>query len=378
MAPAPDADARAPAEGDTLSDPSRIAVVGLGYWGPNLVRNLHEVPKAPRRLWSATCGRRRSTTIQRRYPAVADDDRLRHGARRPDDRRGRDRNAGLDAISRSRPAALEAGKHVFVEKPLAASSDEALELIELADEHGLVLMPGHTFLYSPPVNMIRALIDARRARRDLLHLDEPREPRPAPARRQRRLGSRAARLLDPSLLARRDAFARERAQPRLRHPRRLRTWRSSTSSSRRGRSRTSSSRGSRRASCGGRRSSARGRWSSTTTRRNEPVRVFDSGVMLRDPETFGEYQLTYRTGDIVSPHMEVAEPLKLELEDFCTGDPHRIDAALVPRAGPRGGQDDRSCRRIAREQRRPRGGGDRAEPHVSEALLRGRAGRKRH
>jgi predicted dehydrogenase len=49
---------------------------------------------------------------------------------------------------------------------------------------------------------------------------------------------------------------------------------------------------------------------------NEPVRVFDSGVMLRDPETFGEYKLTYRTGDIVSPHMEVAEPLKLELEDF--------------------------------------------------------------
>ena len=48
--------------------------------------------------------------------------------------------------------ALEAGKHVFVEKPLASSSDEARDLIRTAYERGLVLMPGHTFLYSPPVN----------------------------------------------------------------------------------------------------------------------------------------------------------------------------------------------------------------------------------
>ena len=49
---------------------------------------------------------------------------------------------------------------------------------------------------------------------------------------------------------------------------------------------------------------------------NEPVRVFDSGVMLRNPETFGEYRLTYRTGDIVSP-ASTSEPLHLEMADFC-------------------------------------------------------------
>ena len=48
----------------------------------------------------------------------------------------------------------------------------------------------------------------------------------------------------------------------------------------------------------------------------ESVRVFDSGVNLPDPESFGEYRLSYRTGDIVSPRIEVAEPLALELEDF--------------------------------------------------------------
>jgi hypothetical protein len=50
---------------------------------------------------------------------------------------------------------------------------------------------------------------------------------------------------------------------------------------------------------------------------SEPVRVFDSGAVVPNPETFGEYKLTYRTGDIVSPHLEAAEPLYRELEDFC-------------------------------------------------------------
>ena len=50
---------------------------------------------------------------------------------------------------------------------------------------------------------------------------------------------------------------------------------------------------------------------------NEPVRIFDSGASLPDPETFGEFQLTYRTGDIVSPKIEATEPLALEILDFC-------------------------------------------------------------
>ena len=56
--------------------------------------------------------------------------------------------------------ALRAGKHVLVEKPLAASAAEALDLIELARRRDLVLMPGHTFLYSPPVNLVRDYIAA--------------------------------------------------------------------------------------------------------------------------------------------------------------------------------------------------------------------------
>ena len=65
---------------------------------------------------------------------------------------------------------------------------------------------------------------------------------------------------------------------------------------------------------------------------NEPVRVFDSGVNLPDPESFGEYRLTYRTGDIVSPNIGAAEPLGLEMQDFCsairTGEPPRSSASI--------------------------------------------------
>ena len=59
----------------------------------------------------------------------------------------------------------------------------------------------------------------------------------------------------------------------------------------------------------------------------EPVRVFDHGVVYRDPETFGEYHLSYRTGDIVSPQLDDGEPLAVELDDFVArvragGTPH--------------------------------------------------------
>ena len=68
---------------------------------------------------------------------------------------------------------------------------------------GLTLMVGHTFVFSPPVRKVKEIIDSRRARRHLLHHHPAREPRPAPEGRQRGLGPRPARPLDPLLLARR-------------------------------------------------------------------------------------------------------------------------------------------------------------------------------
>ncbi|MDX6468306.1 MAG: hypothetical protein QOF75_109, partial [Gaiellaceae bacterium] len=135
----------------------RFGVIGLGYWGPNLVRNLHEVEDAE---VAYICDRRPEALrkISQRYPAVQCTERLDDLLEDPT----------LDAVLIATPvsthfpiaaAALRHRKHVFVEKPLAASSEEAEALIALAEEGQVVLMPVHTFVYSPPVNMIRSLID---------------------------------------------------------------------------------------------------------------------------------------------------------------------------------------------------------------------------
>ena len=135
-----------------MSRTCRVGVVGLGYWGPNLVRNLERA-----------AGRRAAWRL-RQAPRALDADRaplsrrraarreFERRARRPGRRGGRDRDAGRARTTSSRSAALAAGKHVFVEKPLAAlARGGARARAQLAEERGLVLMPGHTFLYSPPV-----------------------------------------------------------------------------------------------------------------------------------------------------------------------------------------------------------------------------------
>ncbi len=138
--------------------PVRVAVVGLGYWGPNLVRNLHEVREAEV-VWACDLREAALAALARRYPAVP---RTTSFGEVLEDR-------NVEAVVLATPvsthfelalAALKAGKHVLVEKPLAASSRQALTLLDAAAERDLVLMPGHTFLYSPPVKMIRDILAA--------------------------------------------------------------------------------------------------------------------------------------------------------------------------------------------------------------------------
>jgi predicted dehydrogenase len=133
-----------------------IGVVGCGYWGPNLVRNFMEQPGA---RVVTVCDQRteRLEQITRRYPTVgvttSFDDLLN--------------SAEVDAIAIATPTsthfplarqALIAGKHVLVEKPLATSSEEAGQLIELAEQRGLVLQVDHTFCYTGSVQKIRDLV----------------------------------------------------------------------------------------------------------------------------------------------------------------------------------------------------------------------------
>jgi len=133
-----------------------IGVIGYGYWGPNLVRNFSEIPGA--RVVSVSDLRpERLTTLKTRYPAV----------KITSDHRDLIDDPEIDAIAVVTPVsshyelalrALRAGKHVFVEKPLAATSEQAIHLIDEAQRRKLVLMVDHTFVYTGAVRKIRELV----------------------------------------------------------------------------------------------------------------------------------------------------------------------------------------------------------------------------
>ena len=178
-------------------------------------------------------------------------------------------------------------------------------------------MPGHTFLYSPAVTIIKEPDRLGRAGRDLLHLVESRQPRASSARCERGLGPRPARLLDPALLARRSAVRGFGRQPQLPAPGTFRTSPSSTSRYASGTvahvelSWLAPSKLRRTAIVGSREDGRLRRH-----HRPSPCASSTRALSSPTPETFGEYQLSYRSGDIVSPRIEASEPLSLELTDF--------------------------------------------------------------
>ncbi|HEX2516109.1 MAG TPA: Gfo/Idh/MocA family oxidoreductase [Chloroflexota bacterium] len=136
----------------------RAGVVGAGYWGPNLIRNLAELPGAP---LAAVCDRdpARLEYVRARYP----------GARLYGELEALLGDPEVNAVVIATPAelhfqmasqALEAGKHVFVEKPLATSSAQCRELGALAQSRGLTLMVGHTFLHNDALRWVKQKADA--------------------------------------------------------------------------------------------------------------------------------------------------------------------------------------------------------------------------
>jgi predicted dehydrogenase len=310
---------------DLSSEPVRTGVVGLGYWGPNLIRNLNDLEASELR-WICDLDRARLDTFARRYPNVRPTREFEDLLADPE----------LEAVAIATPvsthfplamAALREGKHVFIEKPLAASVAEAQELASVATQRGLTLMPGHTFLYSPPVNMIRDLIRSGELG-DVYFVSMSRV----------NLGLHQSDVSVAWDLGPHDFSI-------------LRYWLEETPSHLSAMSR----------SCvfpsipdiafinleyeQGVIAHVELSWLAPSKLRrttivgsnkmvvyddvsNEPVRIFDSGVMLKDPQSFGEFQLSYRTGEIVSPAVRPAEPLQLEMADFCNA----VRTAAVPRS----------------------------------------------
>jgi predicted dehydrogenase len=134
-----------------------VGVVGCGYWGPNLVRNFRVLADCQLK---AMCdiSEERLAHLKSLYPEVegtTDYSHLLNGI-------GLDAVVIATSVKLHHPmakASLLAGKHTFIEKPMAASSEECEELVEIAQKKGLVLMVGHTFLYSPAVRKIKEVVE---------------------------------------------------------------------------------------------------------------------------------------------------------------------------------------------------------------------------
>ena len=139
---------------EALGNPVRIAQVGLGAWGANLLRNVDVLADL---TWICDSATARIEQFARRYPNARSTDSFAELLADPE----------LEAVVVATPVpthyalarqALRAGKHVFVEKPPTMHAAEMAELVELAEETGKVLMPGHLLLYHPGVRKLKELV----------------------------------------------------------------------------------------------------------------------------------------------------------------------------------------------------------------------------
>jgi len=136
----------------------RVGVIGAGYWGPNIVRNLHEAPGAEA-VAVADLSPDRLDAIRKRFPAV----------RVTTDYRELVDDPSIDAICIVTPVnthrklaeeAFAAGKHVFVEKPLAKTVSDAEAIVRAGERAAKTLMVGHTFVYNPAVVVVKSILES--------------------------------------------------------------------------------------------------------------------------------------------------------------------------------------------------------------------------
>jgi predicted dehydrogenase len=264
--------------------------------------------------WICDCDQTRVDALARRYPSVRQTVDL--GAVLADPL--------VDGVVLATPVhthyelsrrCMEAGKHVFVEKPLAPSTLEANVLIDYSTRSGLVLMCGHTFLYSPPVQRVKALIDTGELG-DIYFITSSRV----------NLG-----------LHQRDVSVIWDLGPHdfsiLLH------WLGAPPAGIRAIGRDSIVRGIADVAFvtlefgSGVIANLELSWLAPSKLRRtvivgskkmvvyedgspEPIRIFDRGVDYKDPDNFGEWQLSYRSGDILSPNLPGHEPLSRQVGDF--------------------------------------------------------------
>ena len=293
---------------------TNVAIIGHGYWGPNLLRNYMEIPGASVK-WVCDPRPEALEKVRRRNPSQATTQSYDEVLA----------DAAVDAVVIATPisthfdlakAALESGKHVFVEKPMTSSTADAEELVRLAHRTGLTLMVGHTFVFSPPVRKLGELIHSGELG-DIHFITSSRVNLGLHQKDVSVVWDLATH--DLSILyywlgeAASSVYVTGRgcvvphvpdvAFVNLRFPSGVIAnvdiaWLSPV------KLRRTIIVGSQRMAL------------YDDTESVEKVKVFDHGVDYKDPETFGEFHLSYRTGDIVAPKLDTVEPLLAEARHF--------------------------------------------------------------
>ena len=293
-----------------------VGVVGLGYWGPNWVRNFQQGHWA-RRVVACDLDQKRREHVAQLYSDLETTNRFEDLLSDPD----------IEGIVVATPVkmhymmasrALEANKSVLVEKPLATSSQEAEELMKLAQERGKILMVGHTFEYSAPVLKMREIISSGELgdvfyvssvranlglfQRDvnvtwdlathdisiILNLMGGRMPEAVSCQGESHYGNGVEDVAMLTLRFERNVIAFIHVS--WLDPDKIR----------------------RTTVVGSRKMLV---YDDTTTQ--EKIRIYDKGVTAqRYYDTFGDFQFSYRYGDIQIPRIEEPEPLRSECEHF--------------------------------------------------------------
>ncbi|MCK5036575.1 MAG: Gfo/Idh/MocA family oxidoreductase [Candidatus Sabulitectum sp.] len=309
----------------------KTGVVGLGYWGPNLLRNLY----ANRRnggLVICDSNAARLNKMAQHYPDIQSTKKYQ------DLIDNDDLNAIVIAtdVSSHFPLAkqaLLAGKHVFVEKPFAASVEEAQELVDLGKNNGLVTMVGHTFMFSPPVIKTKEIIDSG----DLGDIHFITSSRVNLGLHQKDVSviwdlaphdfSMLFYWLDeePDFV---EAFGHDYVLSGIPDVAFINLGFPSGATANVQVAWLAPSKLRKTVIVGSRKMLIY-----DDTEPYEKIKIFDKGVDILEPKTFGEYQLSYRTGDIISPQIDSFEPLHSEMEEFL----RCIETGATPRTSGRSG-----------------------------------------
>lgn len=290
-----------------------LAVVGYGYWGPNLVRNFNEISDC-KLVYVCDLNDEKLRLVKAKYSHIRATKNYKEVVQ----------DQEIDGVVLSTPVsthfslakeALRNGKHVLVEKPLCTTVKDAEFLVNLVEQKKKILMVSHTFLYSPPVIKIKELI-SRKIVGKIYYIDSSRV----------NLG-----LFQPDVSVLWDlgphdisiilywleqmpievaCQGKSYVRKEIEEVAFITTYFPDGTAVHIHISWLAPCKLRRTVIVGSKRMIVY-----DDTEPVEKVKIYNQGV-AKNPESFGEFQLTYRSGDIVSPHLEAVEPLKMECLDF--------------------------------------------------------------